>query len=211
MRVTFPQAPLSHAGRMDTWLWIAIVAVAALALVAVAAYWRSRQRTGRYRSTYGSEYDDLVGETGSEREARREIDRREKRVHAFDIRPLAPEDANRFSREWTVTQTKFVDEPVDSVVRADGLIGEVMTLRGYPLTDFEQQAADLSVDHPDLVRNYRSAHEIAGRSRAGEATTEELRRAMTQYRELFDELLDVDARAGRTAVAERPVSPADGA
>lgn len=194
---------------MDTWLWIAIVAVAAVAVIAIAAYAWSKSRARRYRSAYGSEYEHLVGETGSERAARQEIERREKRVKTFDIRPLDPGDANRFTHEWTVTQTKFVDEPVDSVVRADCLIGEVMTLRGYPLTDFEQQAADLSVDHPDLVRNYRSAHEIAARSRDGEATTEELRRAMMQYRDLFDELLEVDERRGGAAVAERPVRPAD--
>ncbi len=105
---------------MDTWLWIAIVAVAAVAVIAIAAYAWSKSRARRYRSAYGSEYEHLVGETGSERAARQEIERREKRVKTFDIRPLDPGDANRFTHEWTVTQTKFVDEPVDSVVRADG-------------------------------------------------------------------------------------------
>ena len=115
---------------------------------------------------------------------------REKRVRSLDIRPLPPEEQARFVEAWKKAQTRFVDEPSQAAADADILVKDLMQTRGYPVGDFEQRAADISVDHPDVVSNYRAAREIALRNKAGKATTEDIRQAMVHYRSLFEELLE---------------------
>jgi FtsZ-interacting cell division protein ZipA len=173
---------------MDTTTIIVIVALAAILLVAFGLIWwatRARQ-SSNLRSTFGSEYERTVEETGDRREAERELRRRQERVERLRIVPLSYEDVERYSGEWRVVQARFVDNPKSALKEADDLVGNVMEKRGYPVNDFEQRAADVSVDHPDVVTNYRTGHEIARRD---DATTEEMRQAMQHYRALFDDLL----------------------
>lgn len=177
-----------------------IAIVAALVVVAVIAWlmWQ-RQRSSRLRERFGPEYQRHVEEVGSVRAAEAELARRERRVARFHIRPLTPEDATRFAAQWEAIQAKFVDDPHGAVTDADKAIGEVMMARGYPVGDFEQQVADISVDHPDVVINYRAAREIADEHKRGEASTEDLRQAMVHYRALFRDLLETPAEAIREA------------
>lgn len=172
---------------METWVWI-VIAVAAVAVL-LAIWWaasRSR-RTGRLREGFGPEYDRTVDETGSRRRAESELTEREKRHDELDIRPLSPGARDRFADRWSTVQERFVDDPNSALREAHGLVVEVMRERGYPTDDFEQRAADVSVDHPHVVENYRSAHAITER---GDADTEDQRQAMVHYRALFDELLE---------------------
>ncbi|MGI8926289.1 MAG: hypothetical protein ACR2HN_06525 [Tepidiformaceae bacterium] len=186
---------------MDTWIWIVIAAVALIVLVALFAGWtyRSKKRTGELRSSFGGEYDRTLSAKGNRPEAEAELQARRKRLEALDIRPLAADDRERFSEEWQKTQAHFVDEPAEAVTEADQLITEVMRVRGYPVANFEQRASDISVDHPEVVSNYRGARAIALANARGEATTDDLRDAMKQYRALFTELCAGEedmARAG---------------
>jgi hypothetical protein len=182
---------------MDTWVWIVIV-VAALVVLAVVA-WRmtTARRTSALKGTFGSEYDRTIEDAPSRREAEAELRERQERRESFDIKPLAPGARDRYARSWEQTQARFVDDPEGAVGEADQLIQAVMRERGYPVDDFDHRAADLSVDHPDLVENYRAAHAIARKHVHGEADTEELRQALVHYRSLFDELL-----VARTEVVE---------
>ena len=163
---------------------LALVLVAAIAVMIV-----TNRRRANLRAKFGPEYGRTVEMTGSPRKAEAELQEREKRVAAFTIRPLSPQQADAFTDAWVRVQAQFVDDPQGAVSRADVLLTEVMEVRGYPITDFEQRSADLSVDHPEVVQNYRSAHEIAVRHARGEADTEDLRRAMIHYRALFDDLV----------------------
>ena len=175
---------------------VVLIAVVALIVVAVVAWlmWQ-RQRSSRLRERFGTEYERHVERVGSVRAAEAELAQRERRVARFHIRPLTVEDAARFSAQWEAIQTKFVDDPHGAVTDADKVIGEVMMARGYPVGDFEQQVADISVDHPDVVINYRAAREIADEHRRGQASTEDLRQAMVHYRALFRDLLETPAEA----------------
>lgn len=176
---------------MDTGVIVAIVVIAVLAVIAVGA-WISMQRSREskhLREHYGSEYDRAVVQSSNRREAEKELESRKERVERLHIRELKAEERDRYAESWRVTQTRFVDDPVRSIEDADNLVQEVMNLRGYPITNFEQMAADVSVDHPDVVRNYRAAHDIAEASERQEATTEDLRQAMVHYRALFADLL----------------------
>ncbi|MHB8528419.1 MAG: hypothetical protein ACYC8V_02775 [Caulobacteraceae bacterium] len=157
-------------------------------IVALALFIRSR-RSDKLRSRFGPEYSRVIEATGDKRHAEAELNERAKRVHKFDIRPLPVADRERYVESWRAVQARFVDDPRDAVARADTLLGEVMGARGYPVADFEQRAADLSVDHPVVVQNYRAAHDIAVRHERGEASTEDLRQAMVHYRALFDEIV----------------------
>lgn len=176
----------------NTQAWLALGIVVILVLVALAAYsfYRKRQ-SHRLANRFGSEYGHAVEELGSRSKAEAELRRREARVEALDIVALAPGEAARFSREWRRLQGEFVDNPAGVVGQADQLVRELMQQRGYPMGDFEHRAADISVDHPDVVSNYRSAQEIRARNLRGEVDTEELRKAVVHYRALFDELLEV--------------------
>jgi hypothetical protein len=184
---------------MPSWGWvlIAIGIVVVLALVAWSAFGARRRRGLQER--FGPEYDRTVADAPSRREAESELSERQKRRDELEIRPLAPESRDRYASRWHNTQAKFVDEPEEAVGEADGLIQEVMRERGYPVEDFDQRASDLSVDHPDVISNYRAAHGISVANDRGNATTEDLRTAMQHYRALFVELLEQEpAQVSRT-------------
>jgi hypothetical protein len=149
-----------------------------------------RRRSAALRHKFGSEYRRAVGEFGDERKAEAELAAREKRVRSLNIRALTPEEQARFAQSWKKAQARFVDEPSQAAADADILVKKLMQTRGYPVGDFEQRAADISVDHSEVVSNYRAAREIALRNNAGKATTEDIRQAMVHYRSLFEELLE---------------------
>jgi hypothetical protein len=173
---------------MDNTLAIVLAAVAVVIVVGAILYGQQR-RSKRLRDRYGAEYRAAVDETGDKRKAETELRRREKRVDAFELRPLSAAEATRFSDNWRAIQAEFVDDPGRAIGDADALLGEAMKARGYPVADFEQRADDLSVSHPQLVSNYRIAHDVADRHAAGQAGTEDLRRALIHYRALFDEVV----------------------
>jgi hypothetical protein len=175
-------------------LVVAVIAVVAVAIVAWAVV--QKMRTKKLRGRFGPEYERTVQQTGGRRKAEDELEARKKRVEKFNIRPLSPEEQTRFAKEWAATQARFVDDPKGAVADANRLVKELMEARGYPVGDFEQRAADISVDHPRVVSNYRSAREIAARSEQGKATTEDLRKAVVYYRELFEELLETPQLVG---------------
>lgn len=198
---------------MDSVTIVAIVVGVAL-LALVGWYLWQRRRSEALAERYGPEYQRAVHETGDRRSAEAELLRRQERVEHLDIRPLSADQQRGYVHEWRTLQARFVDDPKGAVTDADRLVEDVMMARGYPVTDFDQRAADLSVHHPRVVENYRAARDIAQRHRRGEATTEDLRQAMVYYRELFEDLLEdrEHASAGRGAArdAERVVTrPAD--
>ncbi len=165
------------------------VVVALIIAAAVVVYIRKRKDTSAgLRDRFGTEYERAVQQHGSERKAEAKLSDREARVEKFKIRDLVPTERERYQSQWGTVQSRFVDYPKGAVTEADELVCSLMQARGYPVADFEQRAADISVDHPRVVENYRSAHNIALRLGRGEASTEELRTAMIQYRSLFDDL-----------------------
>jgi hypothetical protein len=173
-----------------------IIAVVLILVVIVAVLWpimTRRKRSERLQDQFGSEYDHTVQVLGDEKQAQTELEKRQKHVEALDIRPLTVNEHKRYLADWVAVQSKFVDEPGQAVVDADRLIMEVMQLRAYPISDFEQRAADVSVSYPTLVSNYRAARVIALKNEEHKADTEELRQAMIYYRSLFDELLVTNA------------------
>ena len=176
----------------DTLMLVVIAGVVLLVALAVWAY-TSRRRRMNLRDRFGPEYDRTVEAVGPARAESILRDRAE-RVSRFNLRKLTQEQADSFAREWRRIQARFVDDPADAVAEADELVTQVMTARGYPLEDFDRRADDLSVDHPVVVQNYRTARTLALRRQRGEATTEEMRQAVVNYRALFDELLDVETR-----------------
>lgn len=171
----------------------ALIVVAIVVLLLIVVAWAvTRQRTSRrLRKRFGPEYDRLLAEQGDRARVESELKAREKRVRKLTIMPLAPADAARFSEEWGTLQGRFVDNPKGVVMQADRLVRDLMIKRGYPMQDFEHRAADISVHHPELVERYRLAQVIAARDQRGEATTEDLRKAVVYYRAMFDELLEV--------------------
>ena len=187
--------------------WIILLGILAVVLLAVAiGFVSQRQRQSkRLRQRFGAEYDRAVTEFGRNK-AEAELKAREKRVEKLTIIPLAPADAARFTQAWTALQGRFIDNPKGVVVEADHLVRELMLKRGYPMGDFEMRAADISVDHPAVVENYRAAQAIAVRDERGEADTEELRKAVVHYRTLFDELLgERPAKRAESPAAQIPV------
>jgi predicted metalloendopeptidase len=183
---------------MDTIWIVAIIAIAALILGAVAVWYMGNARKNKIRGQFGEEYDRAVmRHDGKEGEASRELAERQKRVEKYRLRELEPAQRERFSDEWRSVQTRFVDSPDGAINEADHLVQQVMDARGYPVKDFDQQAEDISVEHPDLVTNYRRAHAIAEANDDGKASTEDMRQAFIYYRSLFAELLgSSNARAG---------------
>jgi hypothetical protein len=180
---------------METWMWVAIALAAVVVLAAVALWlWYSQRRKAtsqRLQQQFGDEYDRTVDRSGR-KSAEAELLDRQQRVEKMHIRPLSEPELRRFADRWHSTQTDFVDEPGTAVAQADSLVGEVMQARGYPVGDFEQRAADVSVDHPAVVQNYRAAHALAVRHQRARASTEDLRQAMIHYRALFTGLLETE-------------------
>jgi hypothetical protein len=180
-------------------MWLVIAAVVVLAIAAVAWMYAQRQRRDRLRTHFGPEYERAVREAGSPAKAEAVLADRAKRVRELKIRRLSREQAENFDREWKRIQGMFVDDPDGAVTAADRLVSEVMSARGYPIEDFDTRAADLSVEHPRVVENYRIARALAVRRNRGEAGTEELRQAVVNYRSLFDDLLETDEGTFRRA------------
>jgi hypothetical protein len=180
---------------------LVMVLVIALILAVGAALWmyQQKRRTEDLRGRFGPEYDRAVEQHADRRSAEEQLRERQERVQQLNIRSLSGEERNRYTETWRTVQAKFVDDPGGATREADQLVRDVMQDRGYPVGDFEQRAADISVDHPGVVENYRAAHKIALRNEEGEAQTEELRQALVHYRALFDELLEPQ-QAERTEV-----------
>jgi len=177
---------------MDTQVLIAIIAVLAAIVVGLGVWiYMQRRQSTELRSSFGPEYDRALREHGDRTKAEAELKARKERVSHLHIVPLPPADAARFSDEWRAVQARFVDNPQAAVSDADRLVNDLMQTRGYPVGDFEVRAADISVDHPRVLENYRAAHNIALENQRGTANTEDLRRALVHYRALFDELLEV--------------------
>ena len=172
---------------------IAIVAFFAIAIIVAVAtsiwLYTSKRRTKELRSKFGPEYRRMAVAEGDAAKAEQLLTEREKRVKKLDIQPLTDHQRNGFADEWEHTQAQFVDDPTAAVTRADLLVQEVMNVRGYPVADFDQRVADVSVDHPAVAQNYRLAHEIAARHQQQDVSMEKLREAMLHYRALFADLL----------------------
>lgn len=175
---------------MNTTIVISALVIVAVLVIIAAALIARRRKSVQLRRTFGPEYErTLRQEQGDTRRAEATLTEREKRVEQFPLRTLSPVDREGYAMEWATVQRHFVDDPSAAVGTADRLVGRVMLDRGYPMADFEQRAADISVSYPAVVQNYRAAHDIVTRHHDGGATTEELRQAMVHYRSLFDELL----------------------
>jgi len=186
---------------MDTWIWIVVAVVVVALVVAAVLAWRAARRK-RLQETFGPVYEREVESASSRREAEAELEDRRKRREELDIRPLSPDAADRYARAWEGVQTQFVDDPVGATRDADRLVQEVMAERGYPMEDFDSRADLISVDHPTVVENYRSAHDAYLAYDRGDSTTEDLRQAMVHYRSLFSELLETDGRDRTTTYEE---------
>jgi hypothetical protein len=167
-----------------------LIIVALLAIGAAVWMFIQKKRTQDLRTKFGPEYDKAVDIHGGRAHAESDLEKREKRVAKFKIRSLRDDERLKYAEDWRTEQSLFVDDPRTAVKHADSLVQDVMRQRGYPVSDFEQNAADLSVDHPRVVENYRVAHEIAIRDGRGQSSTEDLRRAMVSYRALFEDLLE---------------------
>lgn len=170
------------------WMWIAAGAVAVLVVVGLLARGSRRARSESLRQKFGGEYDHVVSEAGSRKRAEQELVSREKEVERYDIRPLQAADRERYRRDWTVVEQRFVDRPTTAVVEADELVADIMRAQGYPMGDFEKHAAHLSVKHPRVIEHYRAGHRVM-EGAPGSASTEDLRQAMLHYRALFEELV----------------------
>jgi hypothetical protein len=179
---------------MPVWVWILIAALVVVAVVAivVASSASRRKRTERLKSRFGPEYQRTVFEAGDEKAAEKELTTRERKRDKLDIRPLTPAALDGYVNRWRAVQTAFVDHPSSAVGEADVLVTEVMRERGYPIDDFDQQAADISVDHPTVVQNYRAAHDIHLSQQKGDVGTEQKRQAFVHYRALFAMLLETE-------------------
>jgi hypothetical protein len=169
---------------------IIMLAITVIVIAAVAWWAWHRQRTDNLRRKFGPEYTHAVEQYGSEARAQAALAERSRRMEKFHARALTREDHDRFLERWTTVQGSFVDDPPDSIAQADVLVNELMRARGYPVGDFDKRAEDISVEHPQVVQNYRAAHAIAERQAKGQAATEDLRQALVHYRALFDELLE---------------------
>ena len=185
---------------MDTWIIVAIAVAAVVILALMIAAWRmsKNRRSSRLREGFGPEYEREVSRVGRGK-AESELEQRQKRVEQLQIRELTREQSAGYASDWDAVQSRFVDDPAMSVSRADELVGRVMLERGYPVGNFDQRLADISVDHPEVANNYRAAHRIAARNLDGNATTEDLRQAMVHYRSLFQDLLQTAPSASTQA------------
>jgi hypothetical protein len=189
---------------MPVWAWI-VIGLGAVVVIALAWLGMNRQRSRHLEEKFGPEYDRTVQEHGDRRAAESELRDREQVRERLEIKPLSERQRDTYAREWRQVQTAFVDNPSGAVAEADRLVAEVMRERGYPVDDFEQQAAVVSVDHPDVVANYREGHAIYTSFDRGDASTEDLRQALKHYRALFDDLLESPAEE---PLSREPVEPA---
>src|SRR6202167_2842576 len=171
------------------FIMLAGVVVLVIAVLAWMYVQKRRSTTAALRQKFGPEYERAVHQQGSERKAEAKLADRQERVDKLNIRDLDPMERERFSKQWESVQSRFVDSPKGAVAEADDLLSSLMKTRGYPVSDFDQRAADISVDHPRVVENYRSAHDIALRVGENGASTEDLRTAMIHYRTLFEDLV----------------------
>ncbi len=174
---------------------IVLIVLGVILVLGIALWIAARGRRERLQERFGPEYDRAVGQAGSPRKADSELAARERRREKLDIRPLDPARREAFAARWQTVQARFVDDPRGAVGQADQLVGEVMRERGYPVEDFEQREADLSVEHAEVMDKYRAAHGISMAADQGQATTEDLRQATVHYRALFDRLLGTGDRA----------------
>ena len=186
---------------MSTWVWILIAAAAVLIVAMVAWVTTRRKQTKQLQSQFGPEYERTVESADNRKAAESELAARRERREQLEIRPLSSAARERYVHQWQIVQVQFVDNPSGAVASADQLIQSVMADRGYPVKDFETRAADVSVDHPDVVENYRQGHRLAQKSVDGDGSTEDLRQAMRHYRVLFDDL--VDPTVGEPMARER--------
>lgn len=176
----------------NTTVIILAVIVAFIIGALLGTVFSRRQRTKRLQEKFGSEYERTVRELGDSRQAESELQARLDHVKTLDIRPLSAEEVDHFTNEWRATQAEFVDEPLTALQKADRIIREVMKAKGYPVEDFEQRAADISVDYPDLVVDYRGLHLISVKGDDEEVSTEEMRQAMVHGRALFENLVKIE-------------------
>ena len=174
---------------MNTTAVIVVIVVVMVLAVGAWLYYR-QQRRRSLRAQFGPEYTHAVKQYGNEARAEQELSARRQRLEKLHIRHLKPEDQQRFVEQWQIIQRGFVDDPAAAIQRADALVSDVMLARGYPMMDFDHRAEDISVDHPDVVQNFRAAHAIAERQKQGQAGTEDLRQGLVYYRDLFDDLLE---------------------
>lgn len=183
---------------MPVWGWILIAVLAVIAVVAIVVALtatrsaRGRTRTEHLKDRFGPEYERTVGEVGEKRAAEKDLEAREKKREKLDIVPLSPEAREKYADSWRNVQTAFIDDPSNAVGDADRLVTHVMRDRGYPVDDFDRRAADISVDHPKIVENYRAAHSIYQSQEKGTVGTEAQREAFVHYRTLFEKLLETD-------------------
>lgn len=182
---------------------IAVLVIAVLVIVAVVALAVLRRRSAKLRERFGSEYDRVVAEKGNRFKAEAELENVEKRVRSYPLTTLSAADRDRFQQSWRGIQATFVDDPSRALADADELLGTVMVARGYPPSDFENRAAEISVDHASVVEHYRAGHDIAVLHSQRQATTEDLRKGMIHYRALFDELMGEEQAPLRARAAGR--------
>jgi hypothetical protein len=192
-----------HTNSIYAFILAGVLVAAVVAVIVWSQAQRKRKQSASLRQRFGPEYDRTVNELGNRRKAEAELEARQQRVARLHIVPLTAGETSRFKQAWSAAQAHFVDDPKAAVVEADRLVYELMAKRGYPMGDFEARAADISVDYPGVVSNYRSARAIALADERGQADTELLRRAVVHYRALFDELLEIRE-------APRPVLRTDG-
>jgi len=190
---------------MPAWEWIliaVIVVIVALAIFIAVRMANSRKRTGQLKQRFGPEYERTVRDTGEQRAAEDELAARERKREKLDVVPLSPVARENYVGHWRQVQTAFVDNPRSAVGDADRLVTEVMRARGYPIDDFDQQAADISVDHPTVVGHYRAAHNIYLSQEKSEISTEDQRQAFVHYRALFEELLATNPETSKDSAKE---------
>jgi FtsZ-interacting cell division protein ZipA len=185
---------------MDPKILTAIIVIVAILAVVAVVFVTRRRKTEHLKQKFGSEYDRVVHQHGDPQRAETELSEREKRVSHFELRSLPPTERERYAQQWAFVQRKFVDDPKGAVNEADRLVTDVMNVRGYPMSEFSQRADDISVNYPHAVGNYRAAHDIVLRHGRGQASTEDLRKAMVHFRSLFDELL------GKSDVSHKEVA-----
>jgi len=175
-----------------------LIALIVVVLIVLGAVWflARKRRSDKLQERFGPEYERAVSDFGGRGQAESELEARRRRVEQLNVRPLSAPDQERFAIAWRSAQARFVDDPSGAIAEADKLVGELMQTRGYPVGDFEQRAADVSVNHPNVVTNYRAAHLIALDSERGAASTEDLRQAMVHYKALFEDLLESRVEPG---------------